>query len=151
MPACADDHPHALSRQAARFALVGCVSIAADAAVMALLLHHGMSANWAKGCSFVAGMCCGFAGNKLWTFGSRERSWSEPARFLLLYSATLMVNVGLNAAVLTWLSREGLLHPRQVAATSFLCATGASTILNFLGTRYLVFSRARIPRNQPSG
>ena len=118
--------------QATRFLVVGVASVAIDYAVYSLLCEAGISSHVCKGLSYVAGMGLGFYGNKYWTFGSRRRAMSEPLAYCGVYAVSFMVNVCVNAAVLASLGGSGRL-------AAFLCATGITTVLNFLGMKYLAF------------
>ena len=117
-------------RHLARFGVIGVTSVLIDLAVYAPLTDSGVLTHPAKAISYLAGMAFGFVGNKFWTFGSRRKSASEPLTYVLIYAVTLAVNVGVNAAVL-WLTGEKL--------AAFFVATGLTTVLNFLGLRWVTF------------
>ncbi len=119
-------------RRVLRFAVTGCACVAVDFAVYQWL--GGMlSPHVAKGISYLAGVGVGFVGNKFWTFESRQKSWAEPALYLLVYAATLAINVAVNAIVRAETGSE---------AFAFLTATGITTVLNYLGLRFLAFRAA---------
>ena len=124
-----------LRRQLLRFVIVGTASVAVDAMVYyALTSPLGLPLTPSKGASYVAGMAVGFAGNKLWTFGSVRRAAGEPITYVLIYMTTWALNMACNAWVVTWVVPGN----RPVA---FLAATAVSTVLNFLGMRYITFRR----------
>ena len=127
----------ATRRHLARFLVIGTCSAATDLGSYLLLLNL---AHWppstAKALSYVIGMVVAFFGNKYWTFESPRRSLSEPAAFVVIYLASLLVNVGINSGVLALL--DGSLAARLVA---FVAATGVSMTLNFLGMRLVAFRR----------
>jgi putative flippase GtrA len=130
----------ATRRQVSRFAVVGGASVAVDLAVYWLLSSAAiLPADAAKACSYAAGVVLGFCGNKWWTFGSRRRSASEPVVYIMLYAATLAVNVGCNRAVLALIGESGKLG-------AFLVATGLTTVLNFLGMKLVTFRRGAAER-----
>lgn len=114
-----------------RFLVVGSTSVLIDLAVYQLLTAAGLSPHGAKGISYVTGMLFGFVANKLWAFESKRKSAAEPVTYLLLYTATLGVNVGLNALAL----------PVAGSVFAFLVATGTTTILNFAGLRWITFRK----------
>ena len=122
-------------QQAGRFLLIGGSSVLIDFACYSLLAGLGTPAMAAKGMSYIAGMLFGFFGNKFWTFEARSPSRREPFVYAALYAVTLAVNVGLHAAVLQWLGNDA-------KAFAFLVATGATTVLNFIGLKYLTFRPA---------
>jgi putative flippase GtrA len=88
----------------------------------------------------LAGVVVGFVLNKAWTFQSARRTWTEPVNYLLLYLATLGVNVGCNNLVLAWVWNQKLI--------AFLFATGVTTVLNFLGMRLVTFRAGVAERRQ---
>jgi putative flippase GtrA len=122
-----------LARQAGRFLVIGGMSVAIDLLAYRALTLAGLEVTCSKGLSYVLGMLLGFFGNKYWTFGSRRRSASEPARFVLLYGITLTINMATNAALLHVLGDSYRL-------VAFVVATGLSTVLNFVGMRVFAFS-----------
>ena len=113
----------------ARFVVIGGTSVAIDLAVYTLL-DGTLDPTPAKAVSYVAGMLVGFVGNKFWSFGSRRKTASEPLTYGLLYAVTLAVNVLVNGWVL-----EGTGH----RLFAFLTATGLTTVLNYLGLRWVTF------------
>lgn len=124
-------------RQAGRFLLIGGSSVLIDYACYSLLAGLGAPAMAVKGMSYNAGMLFGFFGNKFWTFQAHAPSRREPLVYAALYTVTLAVNVGLHAAVLQWLGSDA-------KAFAFLVATGATTVLNFIGLKYLAFRPATL-------
>lgn len=126
-------------KQIRRFLVIGVLSVLVDLAVYLLLTRLGLQTHLAKGISYLAGMVVGFIGNKYWTFESARRSASEPITYLLLYATTLAVNVAVNAGVLRVCA--DLLPPAWNQAWAFLMATGVTTVLNFLGMRFVTFFR----------
>ncbi len=98
------------------------------------LLDGYMSVLWAKGISYVAGAIVGFIINKLWTFESKKFKFSEIIKYIILYAFSSVVNTLVNKFVL-------YLFTSVVFA--FLCATGTSTIINFLGQKFFVFRKSK--------
>jgi len=131
--------PAAHRRQLSRFVIVGLLCVATDGVVYAVAGRCGLSQDLAKGVGYLAGMALGFVLNKAWTFGSRRAAGSEAATYVALYAITLLVNIGLNHATLTVIA--GRLVPSAAAALAFLVATGVTTVLNYLGMRYITFRR----------
>jgi putative flippase GtrA len=121
-----------LQTEIPRFLVAGSSAVLVDTVVyFALVSTVTFNFNVAKAISFISGAIVAFFLNKFWTFKQKRRSWTEVFRFALLYLATLVVNVLVNALVL------------KVAPTgitlAFLAATGTSTILNFCGQKWQVF------------
>ena len=94
--------------------------------VMLNFLHHDI----AKILSFILGTIVAFVINKYWTFERYKKSYKQIFQFIILYSATLFVNVMINRSVLDF---------TELVFLAFLIATGASTILNFVGQKWWVF------------
>ena len=115
-----------------KFLVVGFSAVACDFLVYYSLINF-LSYTPSKALSFFSGTILAYAFNKYWTFEKKEKSYSEAFRFFLLYSTTLGVNVSINYFVLNILS--------GYVFFAFLCATGASTILNFSGQKWWVFRK----------
>jgi putative flippase GtrA len=130
-------------RQISRFLVIGCTSVVIDFVVYALLTRARLSPPLAKGLSYLAGMLFGFLGNKFWTFESSRKSTSEPITYILLYAATLGVNVAINSGVLALFADAKLF--------AFLVATGVTTVLNFLGMRWITFREGVRQRLETEG
>jgi putative flippase GtrA len=126
--------------QLRRFLCIGGTSAAVDLLVY-LLLYGSLSSSPAKGISYMAGMLVGFIGNKFWTFESRRKCVTEPASYILLYGVTLIVNIAVNGGVLQLLYSYSV-EPRFARIAAFLAATGLTTILNFVGLKFLTFRQA---------
>ncbi len=118
-------------KQLLRFLVVGCSAVATDFVTYTLLLHILNHAP-AKTLAFIAGTIVAYILNKYWTFEKPGANHAELSRFIMLYTSTLGANVAVNAAVL-------FLFPTAVLL-AFLCATGTSTILNFIGQKWWVFT-----------
>jgi putative flippase GtrA len=115
-----------LTRQLARYLIVGVSNTAITLAVYALLVHAGMPAVVASVFAFGAGAVNGYRLNRAWTFRSARRGAGVGAR----YVAVLLVGLGINAlgvalvvnvAQLPRLAGEVLALP-PVTATTFLLA-----------------------------
>ena len=129
-----------LNQQLLRFLLIGGTSVAIDLIAYTVLVDF-YSTMVAKGMSYILGMIFGFFGNKYWTFESPRASISEPAIYIAIYAATLAFNIYSNHLcfnLLTHLQQS----PRFCFGLAFLIATGASTVLNFIGMKYLAFRSA---------
>lgn len=98
-----------------------------------ILLKLYMPVSAAKAISFVAGAAVGFVINKLWTFESKTFLPSEILKYVLLYAISATANTLVN---------KGVLMAADITALAFLCATGVSTVLNFLGQKFFVFAKS---------
>ena len=122
--------------QAARFVVVGALTALADYGVYRLLLALELGISPAKAAGFVVGTTLSYLLNRSWTFGAAGDSHAA-GRFLGLYAATLIINVGVNAVAVAAL--DGVTGRIAVA---WLIAQGVASLLNFLGMRHLVFPSA---------
>ena len=130
------------ARQLRRFVVVGLVCVVADLSVYTALTDRlGIQPTTAKAISYLAGVAVGFGLNKRWTFRSSRRTWREPISYLLLYAATLGINVACNNFILALLPNWRLL--------AFLFATGVTTVINFVGMRLVTF-RKGIAERRPA-
>ena len=87
-----------------------------------------------KALSYICGAVIGFIINKLWTFESKEFSKSEVFKYILLYAVSAGINAGINKTIMLFMGMQFL---------AFLCATGASTVINFLGQKFFVFVKKK--------
>lgn len=117
-------------KEVLRFGVGGGSAVVTDYLVYRLLLYWGLDLNVSKIISFIAGAIVGFVINKLWTFESKAFSRNEIIKYIILYSCTAMANALVN---------RGVLCIFEIQMLAFLCATGVSTILNFLGQKFFVF------------
>ncbi|HBE67569.1 MAG TPA: GtrA family protein [Planctomycetaceae bacterium] len=128
------------TNQIQRFIVVGILAVLTDLSTY-FLLGNVMTAGCAKAIAYLAGMVVGFLGNKYWTFQSRRASIREPITYIALYAATLGCNVIANAVMLSALSGANETAAKLIA---FVVATGISTVLNFLGMRFVTFRRSAL-------
>lgn len=114
-----------------KFLVGGGSAVLVDALVYAVLKQY-IDISVAKAVSYILGAIVGFLINKFWTFDSKQFRISEIGKYILLYTCSALANTGVNRLVL-WVI------PSTVFA--FLCATGTSTIMNFLGQKFFVFEK----------
>lgn len=117
-------------RELSRFIVTGILAVTSDMLCYYLLINF-IPVDIAKGLSFIAGSFVAFFMNKLWTFENTAAVHSTAIQFSCLYSTTFIANVSVNHLVLIIFSDMTML--------AFLAATGASTILNFIGMKFWVF------------
>ncbi|MBN1075612.1 GtrA family protein [Clostridium botulinum] len=120
------------TKELLRFLIGGGSAVITDYAVYKLLLLCSIDISISKAISFICGSIVGFIINKLWTFESKAFSKLELLRYIILYTTTASVNAWVNNILLFLFAIQGL---------AFICATGASTILNFLGQKFFVFKK----------
>jgi putative flippase GtrA len=111
------------------FLLVGAVATIADFSLYFLLMSLGLDSDISKVTSFIVGTWVGYIGNSRVTFSQRS---GKVTVYLMVYAFSLIVNVWVN----------NLAHSTsENAPLSWLLATFSSTSINFIGLRYLAFSR----------
>ncbi|MBI5209430.1 MAG: GtrA family protein [Elusimicrobia bacterium] len=119
-------------REVLRFIVVGVGAVSVDAAGYALLVRF-LGPDPAKASSFIAGALFGFWLNRSWTFRSQGMPLVQLPVFSAVYATSFCANVGVNHLVLR-------LWPSALTP-GFLAATATSTVMNFLGMKFLVFRR----------
>ena len=125
-----------LSRQIKIFIFVGFITVSVDFLIYKTLLSFMlMQVDLAKGVGFVGGTLFSYFANRFWTFSSPNHPKRSAVRFVVLYCLTLVINILVNAGVLSILSES--IVAENVA---FLLATGTSAVINFLGMKWLVFN-----------
>ncbi len=115
-----------------KFLVGGGSAVLTDFTVYHILLYAGAELSFSKAVSYVAGAAVGFIINKLWTFESKRFSIAEILKFVALYAFSAVVNTLVN---------YGVLEIIGINLLAFLCATGTSTIINFLGQKFFVFRK----------
>lgn len=126
--------------QLSRFLLVGSLTVLLDLAVYVALLRLNINVDIAKGGSFIAGTVFAYLANRHWTFAARG-GWQRFVKFIVLYLSTLIVNVGINQAVLMYM--KGWM-PEFAVGSAFLLATAISATMNFIGMRFFVFQTNQV-------
>lgn len=125
-----------IQREASIFLIVGVTTVAFDFVTYRLLgSTTGFNAELCKGVGFLAGTVFSYFANRFWTFGRVSPARGSPARFALLYAATLCTNIAINGTMLSLLSDDMFR-----VELSFALATAVSATLNFLGMKFFVFS-----------
>lgn len=114
-----------------KFLVGGGSAVVVDALFYAILKAY-IDFSVAKAISYILGAFVGFIINKLWTFESKKFKVAEIYKYIILYACSALANTGVNKFVI-WII------PSTVFA--FLCATGTSTVMNFLGQKFLVFRK----------
>ncbi|WP_404452347.1 GtrA family protein [Virgibacillus necropolis] len=121
---------HNVHKQIKRFLVTGISAVAIDTLVYFLLVQFYF-ASLSKVISFICGTFVAYLLNKFWTFEKKSYSLNEVFKFIILYTSTLGVNVSINALC--------LIHISSAKPIAFVIATGASTVLNFVGQKWWVF------------
>lgn len=121
--------------QLLRFLVVGGIAVAIDAASYFFLISiESLDAAWSKRISFALGAFWAFIANKRFTFQQAGFSVHEP----LLFSVVYIVSWFLNS-----ITHDQVYRLQSKAWLAFLAATSLSTVVNFVGQKYIVFRRQR--------
>lgn len=119
-------------KEVLRFLVGGGSAVLTDYFFYHLLIIASLTLSLSKGISYILGAIVGFIINKLWTFESKQFQAKEIGKYTILYICSAIANMIINSIVL-WIFSSFLF--------AFLCATGVSTIINFLGQKFFVFSK----------
>ncbi|MBR4639200.1 MAG: GtrA family protein [Butyrivibrio sp.] len=120
------------TKEILKFLVGGGSAVLVDYLTYRLFLHIGLNISLSKSISYVLGAAVGFVINKLWTFESKGFSKIEIVKYIILYACSALANTVVNRVILWILA---------IQVVAFLCATGVSTIINFLGQKFFVFRK----------
>ena len=120
------------AKETMKFVVGGTSAVLTDFGTYYLLLYLGVCVAYAKWISYILGAIVGFLINKIWTFESKKFKFNEVWKYIVLYLISAVANTLVNQAVLYFTG---------VKIIAFLVATGFSTIMNFLGQKFIVFQK----------
>ena len=122
------------SKEIRYFLIIGILTVLIDYLVYFLSRKLIINTSQAKAFGFISGTVFAFLANRNITFRNHNNIWGHLYKFIILYSGTLFINVTINNNLLNWLTD---FHYK--VQLSFLIATSASAIINFIGMKYFVF------------
>jgi putative flippase GtrA len=131
-----DEHT---KKQLVRYFFAGIAATFSDLLTYRLLLDH-LGPTMSKAISFIAGTVVAYLLQKFWTFKQKRHSWSEMRKFGSVYGISLVANVAVNRLVICVCQSIVSLSSVQFQL-GWLCATGTSVILNFVGQKFWVFKQ----------
>jgi putative flippase GtrA len=150
VPSAASEKPVSpgLIAQLIRFALIGGFCALIDFGVYQLLRAVGMdSSPWedvARAISFVAGTTTAFFLNRRFTFsGGRKTGAGQIGGFVLLYSVTFFVTVGMNHWMLDLLPESS-----WKSSLAWVISQATATVINFVMLKWVVFRETPGPRTE---
>lgn len=124
-----------IKREISRFVCVGSLTVVLDfLSYQSLVWMNLIGFDLAKAMGFLIGTIFAYCANRFWTFGFYQHNFKSGWRFMFLYTTTLSANVSVNALILRLLADAA-----SGVSIAFVCATGVSTLLNFLGMKLYVF------------
>ncbi len=124
-----------IRRELTRFTLVGITAVAIAYVIYRLFLKAGLDVNLANTIAYVTGTTFSFFANKSWTFFNVASAVDVVGRFALLHLGSLVANV-----VVNWIVLSLLIGASLAIELAFLAGISASTIINFCGMKFFVFS-----------
>jgi len=129
-----------------KFILVGFLNTAVDFGILNLLMvifrvYAGWSFSLFKAISFSCAVTNSYFFNKFWTFQKRDKAKiQEFSRFLIISIIALLTNVSLASLLVNKIGPQFGISPILWANLSAFAAVGITTLINFFGYKYLVFS-----------
>tara|TARA_B110001454_G_scaffold200666_1_gene206471 strand:+ start:318 stop:713 length:396 start_codon:yes stop_codon:yes gene_type:complete len=123
---------NSLYKQISRFSVAGLSAVAVDFLSYYSLINY-LSYDISKTLSFIIGAVVAYVINKFWTFEKNNLSFKELAKFALLYTFSLILNVYMNKLFLD--------ITNNITIIAFLVATGSSALINFVGQKWWVFKK----------
>jgi putative flippase GtrA len=114
----------------------GCTAVLVDYILYTLLVESaGLMAS--KIISYIIGASVGFVINKFLAFHSMGFHLSEILKYTVLYGISAVLNALIN---------RGMISLDCIPLVAFLGATGITTIINFLGQKFIVFRKTTAMR-----
>ncbi|MBI2055450.1 MAG: GtrA family protein [Candidatus Sungbacteria bacterium] len=135
-------------RQLTKFGLVGGLNFLIDLGVLNLMIAltgitQGFFAGTFKAAAFLTAVISSFLWNKFWTFGvtSVENAGRQFLQFFLVTLVGFLINVGAFLLLNDYIGPRAAIDPKTWASVSAAGAAGVGLIWNFLGYKFLVFSK----------
>lgn len=122
-----------LRTQLVRFVITGGLSAVVDFGTYQLMLHFGLYIHLAKAISFVLGTTTAYLLNRRWTFQAAGGG-KQFASVFGLYALTFVVQIGVNAVVLAFVT-----HNFLGTTIAYVIAQGTATVINFIVQRTVIF------------
>ena len=135
-----------LSIQFVKFLLVGVLNTGIDFGVLNLLMFltgitSGFYYSIFKAISFTCGVVNSYIWNKRWTFQKGKKlEKKEFSKFFTISLIAFGVNIGVASVLVNLVGPIHGISPYIWANISALAAAGFTTLINFFGYKYLVFS-----------
>jgi putative flippase GtrA len=130
-----------IKKEIFRFAIVGISTVAIGYLIYRCLSYLGLNKEISNGIAYCCGVVISFFANRSWTFNS-ESSSSITLRFLYLHGASLLACVFINSTAYYLLAETPFKF--EIA---FLFGIMTSTLMNFIGMKFFVFTSIRKPKH----
>ncbi len=137
---------NALLRQFIKFCMVGGIGFAVDGGLLFTLVHTGVSPYYARFISFPCAVLATWWLNSRWTFTAEGTGGGKQfGAYIAVQVLGALTNLAVYLAMLHFTGTEA-----AQAFIAFAFGSAAGLIVNFLGSRFLVFGGAR-QKDVPSG
>ena len=116
-----------------KFIIIGIIAVSIDAFVYFLLgnfefFSYGIS----KRISFICGAAFAFFFNRSYVFQIKHKNISQILGFSILYLISFLCNA---------FSHDFVLNKLGIPTVAFIFATAVSTIINYLGQKFIIFKK----------
>ena len=116
-----------------KFIIIGIIAVSIDAFVYYLLGNFEFfSYEISKRISFICGAVFAFYFNRSYVFQSKHKNISQILGFSILYLISFLCNA---------FSHDFVLNKLAIPAVAFIFATAVSTIINYLGQKFIIFKK----------
>lgn len=132
-------HQHEIVRQFVKYAIVGCVNVAASLGIFNGLRALNVHRLAASAIAFVLTSINGFVLNKIWSF--RDRRADRVTRQYFKFAFFTLIGLALFTAAFRLLLIPLEQHGRLGENIAFLASVPVSVIWNFTSYRYWTFNR----------
>jgi putative flippase GtrA len=125
--------------------VVGVISTIVNYMVNFLFIYYDFSAYLASAAGYISGVFVGFPLNKLWAFKVEKKfDMHDFLKYLGLYAVTLGVNIFLSGASYRVFG-EIFSDPLLIKVVYYFPVIVITTILNFIGCKWMVFKKVNLP------
>ena len=116
-----------------KFIIIGIIAVCIDAFVYYLLGNFEFfSYEISKRISFICGAAFAFFFNRSYVFQIKHKNISQILGFSILYLISFLCNA---------FSHDFILNKLSVPTVAFIFATAVSTIINYLGQKFIIFRK----------
>lgn len=151
------------SKQLTKFGIVGISAVCVDA-IIYYILSQFLDVNISKALGFLSGTFVTYNLNKYWTWRQTDKSTMRLFQFVLLYLASMLINVGVNSLALEFIPNTNIIIALQTGEEAmrelipmkadkfiaFFIATAVSSVFNFIGQKYWVFKEKDVKEETSS-
>jgi|TARA_B100002003_G_scaffold238233_1_gene256208 putative flippase GtrA len=116
-----------------KFIIIGIIAVSIDAFVYYLLGNFEFfSYEISKRISFICGAVFAFFFNRSYVFQIKHKNIGQILGFTILYLISFLCNA---------FSHDFVLNKLDIPAVAFIFATAISTIINYLGQKFIIFKK----------